>query len=103
MTRNWKHTSTLALHPTFSLSKSAHSGEAETSLKLETIRETTRERLHSCSSALSLTTIGIEPGRFFPSVVTSSRCWIFALPKMETMRLASALENNALWQRMRSG
>ena len=82
MTRNWKHTSTLALDPTFSLSKSAHSGETETSLQLETIRETACER---------------RPGRFFPSVVTSSRCWSFALPKMETMRLASALENNALW------
>jgi hypothetical protein len=103
MTRNWKHTSTLALHPTFSLSKSAHSVEAETSLKLETIWETARERLHSCPSALSLTTISIEPGRFFPSVVTSSRCWIFALPKMATMHLAPALENNFLWQRMRSG
>ena len=49
MTRNWKHTSTLALHPTFSLSKSAHSDEAETSLKLETIPRTTCGRLHSCS------------------------------------------------------
>ena len=60
MTRNWKHSSTLALHPTFSLSKSAHSDEAETSLKLETIPRTT---VGACTLALGGSATAMDGGK----------------------------------------